>query len=608
MDFLYRESYFLALVTIIWHIDMCEITILKEMIMSKLMNRATCLMLSVLFPAMLCGAAAGKIIYVDDDAAGANDGSSWENAYVYLQDALADANSAEKPVEILVAQGIYKPDQGAYQTPGDREATFRLMNGVTLKGGYAGLGEPHPNARDVELYESVLSGDLNGDDVQVDDFELDDPWDLLDEPTRVENSYNVVTGSGTDHSGVLDGFTITAGNTDRDYSGGFAAPRGPDDDRWRLTRGAGMLNIFGSPTVSNCTFSVNSAFSGGAMCNFGCNLTLTNCSFRENHSLSGGGMYNGKSSLILTDCTFTENVAYYGRGGGIANSDSSLTLTDCAFIRNSAESGGGMDKGIATLVNCVFIANEANRGGGLQSVSSTLTNCTFIANKARDWGVGMRSGPGGNTVTNCTFRGNSAGICGAAIFIGLSKNLVITNCTLTGNSAPNGNALACDEFFRDPSLPSNVELTNCIIWDSGNEIRNDDGSSIAISYSDIQGGRVGIYDPHGVVAWGQGNIDADPLFADPGHWVDVNDPNVIVEPSDPNNDLWVNGDYHLKSEAGRWDPNTESWIIDDVTSPCIDAGDPLTPVMYEPHPRGCFINMGAYGGTEEASKSPYNCR
>ena len=173
-------------------------------------------------------------------------------------------------------------------------------------------------------------------------------------------------------------------------------------------------------------------------------------------------------------------------------------------------------------------------------------------------------------------------------------NLILTNCTLTCNSAPNGNALASDEFFE---APSNVEMTNCIVWGSGNEIWNDDGSSITISYSDIQGGQAGVYDPYGVVIWGEGNIDTDPLFADPGYWVDAND---------PNNDLWVNGDYHLKSEAGRWDPVSESWVIDDVTSPCIDAGDPLTPVMYEPHPRGCFINMGAYGGTEEASKSPFN--
>ena len=71
------------------------------------------------------------IIYVDDDANGLNNGSSWENAYNYLQDALADARSAEKPVEIRVAQGVYKPDQGIGITLGDRTSAFQLINGVT---------------------------------------------------------------------------------------------------------------------------------------------------------------------------------------------------------------------------------------------------------------------------------------------------------------------------------------------------------------------------------------------------------------------------------------------------------------------------------------------
>ena len=70
-----------------------------------------------------------------------------------------------------------------------------------------------------------------------------------------------------------------------------------------------------------------------------------------------------------------------------------------------------------------------------------------------------------------------------------------------------------------------------------------------------------------------------------------------------NDDFWVEGDYHLKSQAGRWDPNSQSWVIDDVTSPCIDAGDPNSPVALEPFPNGGIINMGAYGGTAEASKS-----
>jgi predicted secreted protein len=93
------------------------------------------------------------------------------------------------------------------------------------------------------------------------------------------------------------------------------------------------------------------------------------------------------------------------------------------------------------------------------------------------------------------------------------------------------------------------------------------------------------------------NLDVDPIFADAGFW----DPNGT--PDDPNDDFWIDGDYHLKSEYGRWNPNTQTWVVDDVTSPCIDAGDPNMPVGDEPFPNGVIINMGAYGGTMEASKS-----
>ena len=77
---------------------------------------------------------------------------------------------------------------------------------------------------------------------------------------------------------------------------------------------------------------------------------------------------------------------------------------------------------------------------------------------------------------------------------------------------------------------------------------------------------------------GTGNIEQDPLFADA-----------------------ANGDFHLKSEYGRW--NGTSWVYDNVTSPCIDTGDPLSPIGDESAANGGRINMGAYGGTQEASKS-----
>jgi parallel beta-helix repeat protein len=101
---------------------------------------------------------------------------------------------------------------------------------------------------------------------------------------------------------------------------------------------------------------------------------------------------------------------------------------------------------------------------------------------------------------------------------------------------------------------------------------------------------------------GPGSISIDPCFAEPGYWADVNDPNIVVEPNNPNA-IWIDSDYHLKSQAGRYNPNSQSRVMDDITSPCIDAGDPNSPVGDEPQPNGGRINIGAYGGTAQASMS-----
>ena len=242
----------------------------------------------VLIVMLLCSFTYSKVIHVDNDAAGANNGTSWFDAYNYLQDALADANSAEKPVEIRVAKGTYRPNQGFVAIPeyaipefNWRTTTFQLIDGVTLKGGYAGFSESDTNTRNIDVYESILSGDLNGDDVEV-----ADPCDLSDEPTRADNSYHVVTGSGTNATAVLDGFTICGGNANG------SSPNLPDN------KGGGMYNRYSSPTVINCTFSGNSAGIGisgfgGGMCNDYSETTVTNCIFSGNWARgAGGGMYN----------------------------------------------------------------------------------------------------------------------------------------------------------------------------------------------------------------------------------------------------------------------------------------------------------------------------
>ncbi len=217
--------------------------------------------------------------------------------------------------------------------------------------------------------------------------------------------------------------------------------------------------------------------------------------------------------------------------------------------------------------------------------SSTLTNCIFSGNRSLKFNV---------------FRGNGAIGDGGGIHYNEECQAVMTNCTFAQNSAVNGNALACDSIsvVLDGVVvtsTSNIELINCILHDGGNEIWNSNDSTIDISYSNIQGG------------WsdGEGNINANPCFIDTGYWANVIDPNLVAEPKDPNA-VWIDGDYHLKSQAGRWDPESESWVYDSVTSPCIDAGDPNSPVGDEPEPNGGITNMGTYGGTAEASKSNSN--
>ena len=552
------------------------------------------------------------IIYVDDDAAGANNGSSWENAYNDLQDALADAEVATKPIEICVAQGIYKPYQGSWEKATDSIVSFQLINDVTIAGGYAGFGKSDPNARDIKLYETILSGDLNGDDIDV-----NDPCDmLLVQFNRGDNSDHVVKGSDTDSSAILDGFTITAGHL-------MAVSMGPP------TGGAGVYISSGSPTIINCTFRGNAASqAGGGIYNIaGCpmlidckfennyaefgagmyNFTtmyipqrskpiLINCSFNGNYSgREGGGIYNFKSDPNLTNCAFSHNVALV-YGAGIYNSYSNTELINTLFIENAAGSGGGIyseDNSSLIVTNCNFRNNIAKAvfGGGICNWDANeliVTNCTFSGNVAMRDGGGILNRRTSSTLKNCIFTGNKA--YGELLYTGEGGGLyafgdtILNNCTFSGNWAHQGRAI-----YRNNS--SFLKLSNCILWDGGNDIFQTSGTESDIMYSNIQGG------------WpGYGNIDVDPLFADPGYWADVDDPNIAVEPNDPNA-IWIDGDYHLKSQAGRWDPVSESWVIDDVTSPCIDDGDPNSPVGDEPAPNGGRINMGAYGGTAEASKS-----
>jgi hypothetical protein len=210
------------------------------------------------------------------------------------------------------------------------------------------------------------------------------------------------------------------------------------------------------------------------------------------------------------------------------------------------------------------------------------------------------------------FCANTALDSGACIYAHGAKNFVtrggvktrydfdvtLTNCTLTANIAPEGQTITCSSW--DSADIDTTLIGNCILDNGPSEICNPRGSQVKIYFSDVRSGPDSVHDPCQAVLWGEGNVDVAPLFVGPGYW----DPNGT--PEDPNDDFFVEGDYHLKSQAGRWDPAAGSWVVDDVTSPCIDAGDPNMPVGEEPQPNGGRVNMGAYGGTAEASMSYFD--
>lgn len=264
----------------------------------------------------------GGIIYVDASAGGANNGTSWTNAFTNLQDALRVACTCGVG-QIWVADGTYYPDQGVAQTNDDRTSTFQLCNGVALYGGFAG-GETMLSQRNVLMNVAMLSGDL----MQNDGANFAGNGD---------NAYHVVNGSGTDMTARMDGFTITAGNANGSNAN--------DTDK-----GAGMFIKTGSPCISNCIFSSNITS----------DATLTGG--------FGGGMWIQNSTSTISNCSFIGNQANYGGGIYITNA-LTISLVNCVISGNRAnDQGGGIHNsggGSPTLINGTVAGNYAKNGGGI---------------------------------------------------------------------------------------------------------------------------------------------------------------------------------------------------------------------------------------------------
>ncbi|MDZ7704660.1 MAG: choice-of-anchor Q domain-containing protein [Trueperaceae bacterium] len=535
-------------------------------------------------------------IYVNENATGGNDGTTWAEAFTTLQDALAAARSNTAVKEIWVAGGTYYPDEGAATnsagatliSPNDnRSATFFVSEGIKIYGGFAG-GETNRSGRDPVANLVTLSGDI-------------------DQNTGL-NAYHVMYLDGSTtaitNATVIDGVTVTAGQ---------ANGSSPNE------RGGGMYNLSSSPTLTNVTFSGNTAsnsggamynydsssptltdvtFSGnlarfgGAMFNYASSPTLTNVTFSgnssDNSSSSGGGaMYNSSSSPTLTNVTFSDNSASGSttdNGGAMFNTGSSPTLNNVTFSGNSASGRGGTmyNSGSSPALNNVtFSGNSASdRGGAMynnNSSSPTLTNVTFSGNSA-SFGGAMYNADSSPTLTNVTFSDNSASDNGGAMY-NSTGSPTLTNVTFSGNSANDDGGAMYSNYSSSPTL------TNVILWSNtatngGNQIFQNRGI-LTINYSIVQGGSDGISlfnSGSSTYSSGTGNLNADPLFTDangPDNISGTADDDLSLQACSPAIDAGDNTAISLATDLAGNSRNVDDTGVDDTgngTAPIVDIG------------------------------------
>lgn len=352
-------------------------------------------------------------LYVNDDATGNNDGSSWQNAFNHLQDALSAASSGD---QIWVAKGIYTPDKNTLnpEGTGDRNASFELKDGVVIYGGFEGW-EKRIFLADPEMHETILSGDIGVSEDNTD------------------NSYHVVRATNVNSTAVLDGFTITGGN----------ANEGSSTDAW----GGGLLNDTSSPTINNCIFISNDA------------------------SINGGGMYNyNGSDPTVNNCIFSDNYAW--NGGGMCNtSNSNPSVVKCTFINNTAINGGGMNNytlGTIRIINSTFISNTATNGAGLynRTVILEATNCLFNGNSSGTGG-GFYNYDSVSDVINCTFFGNSATDKGGGLYTTNNSVLTLANGIAWGNTSPMGPQISLAANSTVSASYCNVQSGQTAVYNDG---------------------------------------------------------------------------------------------------------------------------------------------
>ena len=538
------------------------------------------------------GVYAQTAYFVDVNKAG-GDGTSWDNAFKTIQDAL---NVNGDGYEIWVAEGIYYPTKVAGNGNHDKDKAFVLKKDVKIYGGFKG-GESNIDERDWKTNITILSGDLNENNTSDED----------------DDAFHVIISSGDVGNACLDGFTISGAYNTTNTSGNINV----NGNSITRNYGGGIYIINSSPSLKNLIIENNQVYANGGgiyIRSFdGISIpTLTDVTISKNTSSSGGGIYNestssntatsnSKSSPILTNVTISENTADIG--GGIynfsTNSHTNTSTINTTSIANpeltnvkinnntSAGNGGGMyNRSFSSLSGFSATANANDAS----DASPIITNAEICGNKSSNQGGGIFNTSNASTnntiptdassspvLTNVLISGNlshnnSSYTHGSGIYNHSSAKInttsynesVFTNVTISGNAGSS----VIYHYTVDGGIHNyNHSFNNCIILGNYEGVKKTNSPDPTYKHCIVQG--FGYYDNTGSLSSGTYLVG-----------------DIFEEPKDASFTPTTDGNYRLKSG---------SFAINKGDNDLYDNSAGLTTDL-DDHPRiyDNIIDLGAY--------------
>lgn len=438
---------------------------MKTNVFKKLCRR----LLPALFPSF-CFA---QMAYVDINAVGANNGSSWANAYTDLSAALAQSAADT----LWIAQGVYKPGSGGT----DVNAFFSVSRPMVLLGGFAGA-ETSPDQRQPGLYPTVLSGDLLGNDT--------DGNFLIH---KTDNSRLIMRVQADVHTRptLLDGLTVAYGYKPQTIpglqypSGLWASSRVNIQNcsfRQNLADGGAAIGISGLATayseISHCSFEGNRGnFLGIVSITGSEHIALSNLSMSYNDALNGMLYLAGVFDATLEDSDFSNNTNGGQGGGGLyLSSVAPIVIKRCRFTQNQGRDGGAVvldyqnttDPGNIRFEDCIFEENTARflsipgigRGGAFYAKKGgfELRRCLFTGNQADEEAGAIFFDGNHFRIDSCWFESNASAEGGALLLAKSGSTAQISNSSFVENTAlRHGGAISLRP-------ESNLDLSRCTFF------------------------------------------------------------------------------------------------------------------------------------------------